>query len=448
MTRTNRITRRRALATAAATAALPWVHIRTAGAAGKLNVGPWDHWVPAGNDMLRKQMEAWADRNKVEIKIDFITSQGNKRLLTANAEAQAKTGHDLLSISSWEPMHFADLLEPMDDVMGRLSAKYGTTNPICEYNGKLKGSWVALPTSWGTQNKGPAARISVMKETAGLDLLAMYPPTNERTDLAKQWTMDAHLKAAEACHKVGMPFAIGLGTTADSVDTIGGLFAAFGANPVDEKGNMQLKSDAMAQALEYCVKLARVLPPDTISFDDASNNKALIAGKSALIWNPPSAWAVAKRDAPQVAADTWHIPAPLGPKGRFMPFIPNYWSVWKFAPNKVAAKEMMEWLCERDQVMERATAVEGYDLSPFASMTDFPVWSDVGPPKGTVFHYPVRPIHDQIQHVSGYPAPPEIGVKMYQRGTLTNMVARLLKGGTMKDTMSWAENEIEGFMRG
>ena len=52
-----------------------------------------------------------------------------------------------------------------------------------------------------------------------------------------------------------------------------------------------------------------------MSYDDASNNRALISGKTALIWNPPSAWAVAKRDAPQVAADCWTFPNPARAQG-------------------------------------------------------------------------------------------------------------------------------------
>ena len=48
------LTRRRALRLAAATTVLPLVHIRTAGAAGKLNVGFWDHWVPAANGVMQK----------------------------------------------------------------------------------------------------------------------------------------------------------------------------------------------------------------------------------------------------------------------------------------------------------------------------------------------------------------------------------------------------------
>ena len=68
-----RITRRAAMM---AGAALPLVHIRTAGAAGKLNLGFWDHWVPATNATMRKQVGEWAEKNKVEVNIDFITSVG------------------------------------------------------------------------------------------------------------------------------------------------------------------------------------------------------------------------------------------------------------------------------------------------------------------------------------------------------------------------------------
>ena len=81
------ISRRRALATGAAAATLPLVHIRTAGAAGKVSIGFWDHWVPTGNAIMKKQVAAFADKNKVEVQADFITSVGNKNLLTIAAEA-------------------------------------------------------------------------------------------------------------------------------------------------------------------------------------------------------------------------------------------------------------------------------------------------------------------------------------------------------------------------
>ena len=61
----------------------------------------------------------WAAKEKVEVQIDFITSQGNKLLLTGAAEAQAKSGHDILALSTWLPSRYADQLVPMNDVMDR-----------------------------------------------------------------------------------------------------------------------------------------------------------------------------------------------------------------------------------------------------------------------------------------------------------------------------------------
>jgi len=78
MDTSRRVTRRNALQLGVAATALPLVHIRTAGAAGKLTVGFWDHWVPATNDVMKQQVNGWAEKNKVDVTIDFITSNGNK----------------------------------------------------------------------------------------------------------------------------------------------------------------------------------------------------------------------------------------------------------------------------------------------------------------------------------------------------------------------------------
>ncbi len=441
------MTRRSALKLGAASAALPLVHIRTAGAAGKLSVGFWDHWVPAGNAAMKKQVDAWADKNKVEVQVDFITTMGSKNLLVTAAEHQAKTGHDINTFLTWDALTHADALEPMDDVMARLSAQYGGVNDICSYMGKSKGHWIGVPSSSGAQNKGPCGRISVLKNMAGLDIQAMYPTQDVRTAGADGWTYEAMLKAAEACQKGGMTFGIGVGQTGDSVDTAGSLFAAHGAELVNAKGEITIDSDPVRQVLEYAQRLVKFLPADAVSYDDASNNRALISGKSALIWNPPSAWAVAKRDNLPVAEDSWTFPAPSGPRGRFVPYVPFFWGIWQFSKMKPAAKELIEYLCQRDAVEERCTAVLGYDLPPFESMNDFKVWEEVGPPKGTVYNYPVRKSSGQRAHVAAYPAPPDIAVQIYNRATMPTMMAKLQSGQSVKEVMAWGKGELEGFTR-
>jgi len=447
MRKTRRITRRHALTFSAAAAALPLVHIRTAGAAGKVAIGFWDHWVPAGNDIMRKQVQAWGEKNKVEVQVDFITSVGNKILLTAAAEQQAKTGHDVMTFRDWSVQNHGESLDPLDDVMKELTSRYGPVNPISSYLGTVNGHWAGLPASTGTNYKGPVARISVMKDKAGIDVTAMYPARPEATALAEQWTYETHLKAAEACQKAGMTFGIGLGTTPDSVDTAGALFHAYGADLVDEKGVVQVKSDAVRQVLEHAQKLVKFLPADAVSYDDASNNRAFVSGRSALIWNPPSAWAVAKRDAPHIAADTWAFPAPSGPKGRFTPAGPWFWGLWQFSRNKTAAKELITWLAERPQVEERCTIIEGFDVPPFQSMTDFKVWENAAPPQGTLYSYPLRSFQNNQPHIAGFPAPPAMAVQIYQRGTMPTMLAKLQRGDSIPQVIKWAEEELEGFKR-
>jgi ABC-type glycerol-3-phosphate transport system substrate-binding protein len=447
LAQSSRVSRRRALKIAAASAALPLVHIRTGRAAGKVSIGFWDHWVPEGNEVMKKQCAAFGAAHQLEVQPDFITSVGSKNILTIAAEAQAKTGHDVQQLPEWEVQNHADQLEPVDDVMKRLIDKYGSVAAASQYLFNIKGHWLAVPCSAGNQNKGPCGRISVLKDLAGLDIVKMYPPSADATADADNWTYDTLLKVAEACKKANMTVAIGLGTTADSVDTAGSLFAAFGAEVITAKGEVNVRSDAVRQVLEYGQQLVKYLPEDAVSYDDASNNRALISGKSALIWNPPSAWAVAKRDAPTVAADCWTFPAPKGPKGRFLPLGAFSWGIWNFSTNKTAAKELIEYLSQRENVEARCKVVQGYDVPPFASMTDFKIWDEVEPPKGTVYHYPIRKSHHQENWIACAPAPPEIAVQVYNRGTLPTMLAKLQSGQSIKQVQDWAQDELEGFVR-
>ena len=41
----------------------------------------------------RTLVDAWAEKNKVDVQLDFLTAIGNKINITMAAEAQAKTGH-------------------------------------------------------------------------------------------------------------------------------------------------------------------------------------------------------------------------------------------------------------------------------------------------------------------------------------------------------------------
>ena len=441
-----KVNRRRFVAgTAAASAALvaaPFV--RSANAAGKLSVGFWDHWVPGANKATEALVKEWAEKNKVEVSMDFITSQGNKLLLTTAAESQAKSGHDVLAFSTWLPSRYADQLVPMNDVMEPLIKENGKVNDTVEYLGKLNGKWLAVPATVGSQIKGPCSRIDLLKKHAGIDIQAMYPVG--QAPKADAWNLDNFVKAAEACQKGGNPFGIGLGTTSDSVDSAGALFHAFGAQLVNAKGDIVVKNDQVRQVLDYYKKLMQFLPADVPSWDDASNNKFLVSGQGSLIMNPPSAWAVAKRDAPKVAEQLWTHGFPMGPKGRYAPFLPFFWGVWNFSKNQSAAKSLITHLSQASSAEKMTNASQGYDLPAFEKLTTFKVWAEESPPKGTLYHYP-NPHNHQTLSIAAAPAPHKIAEQIYTQAIQTQMVVRYAKGEAMDKTLDWAAKELEGFSR-
>jgi ABC-type glycerol-3-phosphate transport system substrate-binding protein len=198
--------------------------------------------------------------------------------------------------------------------------------------------------------------------------------------------------------------------------------------------------------LDWFKQFVKLMPEEVWAWDNAGNNKYLISGKASLIQNPPSAWAVAKRDAPQVAEKCWSFPPPKGPKGRFAAGNTYFSGAWKFGKNQGAARDLIQYLADRPQAEKLVEASQGFDVPSFEKQLDFKVWAEQGPPKGAIANYPPR--GDVVVSISGAPAPVRIGTQMFAQGTMTKMIAQHTQSGKSADqAMAWAESELEGFMR-
>src|SRR5215467_3626717 len=435
-------------AAAGAVAVLAAPYVRGAYAAGKLTLGCWDHWVPGANNALTKLCNEWGAKNKVDVQIDYITSQGEKDKLTAAAEAQAVTGHDIMSHRDWNIQVHQRVLEPLDDVVSQLIKQYGPISPVAEYLAHIKGTWRGVPTTVGSQVKPCQSRFDLYKEHAGIDLRDMFPADEAKYDKAKTdtWTWDLYLSSAEKLYKAGFPVGLPMGQASDAVDWVGALFNSFGVVMVDEKDNIKIDSAETRQALEYLRKLMAVNPPEVYAWDDAGNNRWIISGKGSGIMNPPSSWAVAKRDNPKVAENIWHHPMPKGPKGRFVGQLPQFYGLWQFSKNKSAAKDLLLHISQRESIAQLVAASSGYDLPSFKSMYDLETWKTVEPPKGVVYSYPPR--GDEQTSMFGAPARSEVGAQMYNQAINTVMVAKFTQGNEkLDDVIKWAEKELEGTLR-
>ncbi len=216
--------------------------------------------MPGANKALIKLCDEWGAKNNCDVHIDFITSQGEKDKLTAAAEAQAGTGHDIMSHRDWNIRIHQNSLEPLDDVVDGLVKQYGPISPVAEYLAKIKGTWRGVPTTIGSQVKPCCSRFDLYKEHAGIDILEMFPADEKKCDKAKvaAWNWDAYVTSAQKLFKAGFPVGLPMGQTSDAVDWVGGLFNAYGVVMVDAKDNIKINSDQTRQAMEIARKIMEV----------------------------------------------------------------------------------------------------------------------------------------------------------------------------------------------
>ena len=208
-------------------------------------------------------------------------------------------------------MRSAEQLEPVNDIVEPLIKQNGDVNGTVKYLGKARRQMARRSRLYRQPDQGallahrPDEEACRHRRAGNVSGRRAHrkPTTGRRTRSSRR---------PRPATRAAFPFGIGLGETSDSVDTVGAFFLAFGAEVVDAKGNVVVKNDNVRQALEYYKKLMAFLPPDAPAWDDGSNNKWLVSGKGALIMNPPSAWAVAKRDAPQIAEQCWTHGFPVG----------------------------------------------------------------------------------------------------------------------------------------
>jgi len=207
-------------------------------------------------------------------------SQGDKLALTATAEGQARSGHDILQLSDWYAAAQADNLEPVDDLVSALIKEHGNVLLGSEYIGKQKGRWIAVPTGLQTTGQIPCARIDYFRQFVGFDVTRMYPAgAPPDTALTDAWTWDGFLVAAQKCAIAGHAFGMPLSTWSDSVNWVSAVFAAQGAQLVDEEGNVTVKSDAVREVLTWFQKIVPSLPPSVFAWDNAADNKWLIRAR-------------------------------------------------------------------------------------------------------------------------------------------------------------------------
>jgi multiple sugar transport system substrate-binding protein len=259
----------------------------------------WSHFVPSYDTWFDHYCKTWGDKNNVQVIVDHISLSDLKS--TFAAEVNAGKGHDLVEFIA-PPSDFEPSVMDLSDVNREARKRFGDQLPVATkssynpYTKKFYGFCSGWTIDPGDYRKSLWAKVG--------------EPDGPRTweDLLKYGGMIRQ--------KEGVQAGIGMSQELDSNMAGRALLWSYGAGIQDEHENVVLDSKHAIEAVKYMADFyKKALTPEVFSWNPASNNQLLIAGKASYILNSVSAYRSAQQDVPDIAKDIYFTPALKGPGG-------------------------------------------------------------------------------------------------------------------------------------
>ena len=418
--------RRQFLRTSAVAAA--WLTVERAPAYAQkreLTFLSWNHFVPASDDELRKQAEAFGKQVGATVRVDTIAHLQLPAKYAA--EAQAQSGHDMIFSFDANPFLFEHMLVDVGDVVDELGKKYGGGYPFAAESHQTQSGWKGVPWFWISF---PATYNETHFKKAGFK------------ETPKTW--DELLRMGKVLKKQGNPVGIAISHCADANTTFWSVLWSYGGKVLEADGKTPaITSDKTAQVIEWYKELYHdAMEPEVLSWDDASNNRCILAGKCSWIHNPISPYNLALTKKMPIADEINHHNSPGGPAGiHSAPPILGL-SIWKFSKNTQLAKEFIQFLFRKENYDAWIVAANAFNHPPLKNLADHPIWAKN--PK-----FAMLPKEADYAHPRGWPAKPNNAVQLVQVNyVLPDMVAKAVNGMPTKRAMAWAEDQVKLAVQG
>ncbi|HWZ85254.1 MAG TPA: extracellular solute-binding protein [Thermoanaerobaculia bacterium] len=322
----------KAAGTALAAGALPGLACAPRGgprAAAKktLRILQWSHFVP-GYDRWFDGVytKEWGAKNGIEVIVDHMTS--TEVAARGAAEAAAKRGHDLFLFNA-PPASFESQVIDHREIVEEVERRHGKMITLAEKStlDPITGKYFAFSDSY------------------------VPDPGNYRIDLwsaigfpegPDSWE-DLRVGGRKIKEKFGNPVGIGFSQETDSNMALRAALWSFGGAEQDEKGNVVLDSKATVEALKFLRALYRETETaEVFTWDPASNNRAILAGRASFVQNAISVTRAAEKDNPAMAKKIGLVPALRGPVRRIAAeHVMNCYVIWAFADNIEGAKQFL-----------------------------------------------------------------------------------------------------------
>jgi multiple sugar transport system substrate-binding protein len=391
----------------------------------ELTLLSWNHFVPASDEELRKQAEAFGKVANCTVRVDTMAHLQMPAKVAA--EAQSQSGHDMYRTNAADPFLYENHLASVDDVVERVGKQGGGWYSFATESCQTKSGWKSIPWFWisfpGTYNTAHFKK-------AGFE----NPP--------KTW--DDLLKMGKVLKKQGNPVGLPISHCSDAHSTYWSVAWSFGAKVLEADGKTPgISSDKTAQVIEWYKELYKdAMEPEVLSWDDSGNNRFMLSGKGSWIHNPVSPYNAALANKQPIADDISHHTSLAGAAGRHSAPPILSLGIWKFSKNQELAKEFVAYLFQKQNYDAWIVASNAFNHPPLKNLADHPIWARN--PKLAML-----PGEAEFAHPRGWPAKPNEAVQLIDNNyIMADMVAKAINGMPTKRAMDWAQEQIALAVKG
>ncbi|HSB69144.1 MAG TPA: extracellular solute-binding protein [Candidatus Methylomirabilis sp.] len=392
----------------------------------KLHMLQQINFVPAGDKVFVEQAAEFGKQMGVDVQVERI---GQNDVPTRSMSAvEMKAGPDIILIQNNFPHLIADGVADVGDVAEALGKSQGGYYDVAKANCFAGGRWLGVPHdvySWGWNY-----RESWLREVG----YNKFPETWDEFRI-----MGKKLKAAG--RPVGQCFGH---STNDPNNYCYALIWCFGGYEVEKDGKtVVLDKKGTLESLKLNTAMWKEsMDEGGLSWDDASNNRAFLAGSLSVTGNSPSIYFVARDKFPEVYNDMNHAPMPKGPAGRFYQ-LPTYSSVvMKYSKNQKLAKEFIRWYMAKEQYEKWFEVMDTFSIPPTKMWYDHPVW--VRDRKNVIFRDVIKD-----SRWAGYAGPPgRKASEAMAKYIIVDMFAKAIQGTTPEEALKWGTAEMKKIYAG
>jgi multiple sugar transport system substrate-binding protein len=342
----------------------PWKPERGA----QLSLLRWKYFVQSEDDAFVQIMDAFTMATGVKVTISRESYEDVQP--KASVAANTGAGQDMFWGIHSLPHLFPQKCLDVTDVADYLGRKYGGWLPSAKAYGMDGRKWIAIPVCYAGN------MLNYRIEASNKAGFSKFPQTT-----------DAFLEYAKATKRNSTPGGFALGHASGDANTwTYWCLWAHGGNVVDKNDKVIINSAETEKALNYAKQLYGTMIPGTASWNDASNNKAFLAGEITWTDNAISIYVTAKNDPAKmdIAKDMDHAVWPVGPVGKPTELHAMYPILaMTYTKYPQACKALMAFMLEADQFNKWLEASQGYVTHSLNAYDNNPVWT--ADPKTTIF---------------------------------------------------------------